>query len=79
MKLKSMMAVTGLTLFALIASPASFAGTKAQINASADKALAHFYEFNPKDKELAGKSAGMLVFGRVTKGGAGPGQCGSEP
>jgi lipid-binding SYLF domain-containing protein len=71
MKLKSMMAVTGLTFFALIACPASFAGTKAEINASADKALAHFYKFNPKDQELAGKAAGMLVFGRVTKGGAG--------
>ena len=71
MKLKTSMVVTGLTLFALIASPASFAGTKAEINASADKALAHFYKFNPKDKELTDKAVGILVFGRVTKGGAG--------
>jgi len=71
MKLKTIMAVSGLTLFALIASPASFAGTKAEINASADKALAHFYKFNPKDKQLSEKAVGILVFGRVTKGGAG--------
>lgn len=38
-KLKSMMTVTGLTLFALIASPTSLVGTKAEINADADKAL----------------------------------------
>ena len=71
MKLKALMAVTGLALIALGASAPSFAGTKAEISASADRAITRFYALNPKNKELAGKAAGMLIFGRVTKGGAG--------
>src|ERR1700683_2053926 len=71
MKLKALMAITGLTLFALIASAPSFARTKAEIGASADKAIARFYALNPKHKELADKAAGILIFGRVTKAGAG--------
>jgi lipid-binding SYLF domain-containing protein len=71
MKLKSMMAVTGLTLLALIASAPTFARTKAEIDASANSAVARFYAPNPQHKELAGKAAGILIFGRVTKGGAG--------
>jgi lipid-binding SYLF domain-containing protein len=71
MKLKALMAITGLTLFALIASAPSFARTKAEIDASADMALSRFYTLNPKHKELVNKAAGILIFGRVTKGGAG--------
>ena len=69
MRLKALIA--GLTMLALMASVPSFARTKAEIDASADKALAHFYKLNPKHKELADKAAGILVFARVTKGGAG--------
>jgi lipid-binding SYLF domain-containing protein len=71
MKLKAMMAVSGLTLFTLIASATSFAGTKAEISASADRAIGRFYALNPQHKDLASKAAGILIFGRVTKGGAG--------
>ena len=60
MKLKALMAITGLTLFALIASAPSSARTKAEIGASADRALARFYALNPKHKELADKAAGIL-------------------
>jgi lipid-binding SYLF domain-containing protein len=70
-KLKILMAVAGLMIFALVASAPSFARTKAQIDASADRALAHFYALDPKHKELADKAVGILIFGRVTKGGAG--------
>jgi lipid-binding SYLF domain-containing protein len=69
MKLKALIA--GLTMLVLIASAPSFALTKAQIDARADRALAHFYKLNPKHKELADKAVGLLIFGRVTKGGAG--------
>lgn len=69
MRLKALIA--GLTMLALIASVPSFARTKAEIDASADRALAHFYKLNPKHKELADKAAGILVFGRVSKAGAG--------
>jgi lipid-binding SYLF domain-containing protein len=72
MKLKVVIAaVAGLMLFGAIASSPSLARTKAEIDASADRALAHFYRLNPKHKELADKAAAVLVFGRVTKGGAG--------
>jgi len=69
MKLKALIA--GLTMLVLIASVPSFARTKAQIDASADGALAHFYELDPKHKELADEAVGILIFGRITKGGAG--------
>ncbi|HWZ62726.1 MAG TPA: YSC84-related protein [Steroidobacteraceae bacterium] len=71
MKLQALIAVIGLTFLSVVASAPSFARTRAQIDASADKALAHFYALNPKHKELADKAVGMLIFGRVTKGGAG--------
>jgi len=64
-------AVTGLALLGLIASANSMAGTKAEIDASASRALTHFYKFRSKHKELAHKAAGVLIFGKVTKGGAG--------
>jgi lipid-binding SYLF domain-containing protein len=73
MKLKASMAITGLTLLALLVSAPSFARTKAEIDGSADRAIARFYTLNPQNRELAQKAAGMLVFGRVTKGGAGVG------
>lgn len=69
MSLKAL--ISGLTLFALITSAPTFALPKAQIDARADSALAHFYKLNPKHKQLADKAVGILVFGRVTKGGAG--------
>jgi|SRR5665213_251746 lipid-binding SYLF domain-containing protein len=64
-------AITGLALFGLVASANSMAGTKAEIDASASRALVHFYKIHSKHKELVHKAAGMLVFGKVTKGGAG--------
>jgi len=71
MKLRTLLAVTGLTTLGLLASGASFSRTKAEIDASANRAVARFYALHPKDKELADKAAGILIFGRVTKGGAG--------
>jgi len=53
MTLKASMAITGLTLLALIASAPSFASTKAQIDFRADNAIARFYTLNPQNKELA--------------------------
>jgi lipid-binding SYLF domain-containing protein len=70
-KPNALIAIIGLMIFGVIASAPSFARTKAQIDASADRTLAHFYALNPKHKELADKAVGILIFGRVTKGGAG--------
>src|ERR1700733_15954733 len=71
MKSKVLTAITGLTVLALIASAPSFARTKAEIDMSADRAMERFYTLDPQDRDLAAKAAGGLVFGRVTKGGAG--------
>jgi lipid-binding SYLF domain-containing protein len=71
MKLKALTAITGLTILGLVASSATFAATKAEISAHADRTLEHFYTLNPANRALAHKAAGILVFSRVTKGGAG--------
>jgi lipid-binding SYLF domain-containing protein len=71
MKLKALTAITGLTILGLFATSASFAATKADLEARSDKTLAHFNRLNPANLALAHKAAGVLVFSRVTKGGAG--------
>src|ERR1700690_4363007 len=71
MKSKALTAITGLTVLALIASAPSFARTKAEIDMSADRAMEPFFNIDPQARHLAAKAAGVLVFGRVTKGGAG--------
>jgi lipid-binding SYLF domain-containing protein len=71
MKLKTLAATTGLVILALVASAASFASSKAELDASADTALQHFFALNPANKPLAQKAAGILIFSHVTKGGIG--------
>ena len=71
MKLNALAAVTGLAVLALVASAASSARSKVQIDASADKALHHFFALNPANRQLAGKAAGILIFPHVAKGGIG--------
>jgi lipid-binding SYLF domain-containing protein len=71
MKLNTLMAVAGLTVLGLAASAPSFARSKAEIDASADAAAKHFYAMSPRNRELADKAVGMLVFGQVTKAGVG--------
>jgi lipid-binding SYLF domain-containing protein len=71
MKLKALAATTGLAVLALVASAASFAHSKAELDASADRAIHRFFALNPANKSLARKAAGILVFSHVTKGGVG--------
>jgi len=66
-----MAAITGLVVLSLVASANAMAGTKAEIDASASRAIVHFDKIHSKHKELVHKAAGVLVFGKVTKGGAG--------
>src|ERR1700691_1230815 len=73
MKLKLSMAVTGLTMLAVIASSATFAATKSQINERVNATLGEFDAINSANKNLSDKAAGVLVFPRVTKGGIGVG------
>jgi lipid-binding SYLF domain-containing protein len=71
MKLKALSVSIGLAILGLTASTASLANSKAELDASAEKTLTHFYALNPANRGLVGKAAGILVFARVTKGGAG--------
>jgi lipid-binding SYLF domain-containing protein len=73
MKCKNPLAVIGLMMLSLFASTTVVAESKADIDASVSKALTQFYAHNPKNKELADKAAGMLVFPSITKGGVGVG------
>jgi lipid-binding SYLF domain-containing protein len=71
MRLKPLVASIGLTMLGLISSAGAFAHSKAQLDAGAAKALNHFYALNPANRKLVGRAAGVLIFSRVTKAGAG--------
>jgi lipid-binding SYLF domain-containing protein len=71
MKWENPLVAIGLMLLSLIASTTAFADSKGEVDASVSQALTQFYAQNPTNKELADKAAGMLVFPRITKGGAG--------
>ena len=71
MKLKAMAASIGLTILGLIASAGSRGRRKLELDASAAKTLKHSYALNLADRKLVDGAAGILIFSRVTKGGAG--------
>ncbi len=71
MKWKKILAACGLMLLGVVGSAVSYADSKAEIDASVNKTVKQFYALNPKNKDLARKAAGMLVFPRITKAGAG--------
>ena len=71
MKTTNFLASAILTTFALGTGGAALADTKAEINSSVAATLGEFHDMNPSYKSLGNKSAGMLVFPRVTKGGLG--------
>ena len=65
------LSAAGLVSVGLFVAAPAFAGpTKAELNASASQALTQFYDLSPKNKDLAGKAAGILIFPTVTKAGA---------
>ena len=71
MKLKPLAAAIGLTILGLITSDVSFGDTKAELDTNSAQTLKHFYTLNPANRGLAHRAAGVLIFSRVTKGGAG--------
>ena len=71
MKWKIPLAAIALVTLGLFATSPAFADDKAEIDASVSKALNQFYSLNAKNKELADKAAGMLIFPHITKGGVG--------
>ncbi len=71
MKLAPLIASIAVMMLGLIASSGALAHSKAQLDAGAAKTLHHFYALNPANRKLVGRAAGVLVFSRVTKAGAG--------
>jgi len=65
------MAGVWLTILGLIASTGAFSHSKAQLDASSDRALKHFYALNAANVSLAQRAAGVLIFSHVTQGGVG--------
>ena len=66
------LAASALMLFGLAASSLALADdSKAAIDTRVADALTTFYAANPKHHVLATQAAGMLVFPRITKAGAG--------
>ena len=73
MKMKLVLATTGLAIGALGVSAASSAATQKQIDHRVSSTVQHFNNINTENLSLGHKAAGMLVFPRVTKGGIGIG------
>jgi lipid-binding SYLF domain-containing protein len=63
--------VAGLAIAAILGGSAVFAATKAQIDARVSTALTQFQGLNPSNSKLISDAAGVLIFPRVTKAGAG--------
>jgi lipid-binding SYLF domain-containing protein len=71
MKTTNFLASAILTTFVLGAGGTALADTTTEINSNVVATLGEFHDMNPSYKSLGHKSAGMLVFPRVTKGGLG--------
>ncbi len=71
MRGKHSLAVMSVMLLSLFAITTAVADNKADIDTSVSETLTKFYALNPKHQELADRAVGILVFPRITKGGAG--------
>lgn len=65
------MIAAGLAALGLTMAATAIADNKSEIDARVATAVTQFEALNPANRALADKSAGMLVFPRVTKGGVG--------
>lgn len=68
---KHALTASALTLVALTGGSSALAESKESIDVNVRSSLKSFYASNPKHKALTTQSAGMLLFPRITKGGAG--------
>ena len=71
MKTKTVLLSTGLAALGLATAAAAYAVSKSEINERVTAAVSEFHALSPSNKALGDKSAGMLVFPKVTKGGVG--------
>ena len=71
MKLPIFIAAAGIAASSILATSASFADTKPEIDVSGCETLKQFDGLNSHNAHLLHSAAGTLVFPRVTKGGLG--------
>src|SRR5580658_205155 len=71
MKPRNLYTGVSVAVAALILSSVSFGATKYQIDARVQNALSQFNQLSPTNPDLIARAKGILVFPRVTKGGAG--------
>ena len=71
MKTPTLLATASLTILGLAAALPAFAHNRHEVDRQVVDAITQFEALNPANKSLSGKSAGMLVFPKVTKGGVG--------
>jgi lipid-binding SYLF domain-containing protein len=71
MKFPIFIAAAGLTASSILATSASLAETKPEIDVSVRETLKQFDGLNSHNAHLLSSAAGTLVFPRVTKGGLG--------
>lgn len=71
MKTRSVLITTGLALLGLASTVSVLASEKSEIDERVTAAVSQFEALNPANHALMAKAAGVLVFPRVIKGGAG--------
>jgi lipid-binding SYLF domain-containing protein len=71
MKSRNLYTVVSVAVAAFLLSAVSIGATKDQINERVQNTLTQFNELNPANQDLIARAKGILVFPRVTKGGAG--------
>jgi lipid-binding SYLF domain-containing protein len=71
MKTTRLLAIASATILGLAATAPALAHDKHEVDRQVAATLVQFEALNPSNKSLSGKSAGMLVFPKVTKGGIG--------
>ena len=71
MKINNVLAMATVTMLCFGAAAPSVAATKAEIDQRVTATLTEFNALSPANESLGKKSAGMLVFPKVTKAGVG--------
>lgn len=71
MKSTNFVSLAALSSFALLASAPLIAASHAEIDASVAESMKQFHMLKVSNEKLEDKAAGVLIFPRVTKGGAG--------
>ena len=71
MKLRNFYTAVSVAAAALLLSAVTFGASKDQIDGRVQNTLSQFNQLSPTNQDLIARAKGILVFPRVTKGGAG--------